>query len=371
MEKINVLIFDEDEITKTLVESYLKELTFPFVINKYNEFDENIIMNNTGYNIIIVSVGRANIDVLEKISELSKNRKNKFIVVSNDNSTDLHVKVLRIGAKDFLLKPIRKSDFLYSVQSIYKMEIMGAQNKKRASTVFAVTSVDKGVGKTTFAINFSKELADASGEKVLLIDFNNTTNDVSFLLNVDILINTTYYMNKLDKENASSLLSKLNQYGKSNLYIMANGFSRSEEVTVNIRNVYNVIQILKDNFKYIVIDINKENDRLYSEVMSHSDIVWLIAQPSIPMFEKIKSAMSIATVRRNVRIVLNKYEKRHEANLETLQSIVGKQIYCRIPKNFIAVGSAQSKTKTIKEVSPEIDIVRAYTSLAKHIASKG
>lgn len=371
MEKINVLIFDEDEITKTLVESYFKELTFPFGINKYNEFDENIIMSSTGYNIIIVSVGRANIDVLEKISELSKNRKNKFIVVSNDNSTDLHVKALRVGAKDFLLKPIRKSDFLYSVQSIYKMEIVGVPNKKGASTVFSVTSVDRGVGKTTFAINFSKELADASGEKVLLIDFNNTTNDVSFLLNVDISINTTYYMNKLNKDNASSLIAKLNRYAKSNLYIMANGFSRSEETTVDIRNIYNVVQILKEHFKYIVIDINLENEKLYSEIMSNSDVVWLVSQPSVPMFEKIKSSMAVGRVRKNVRIVLNKYEKRHEANLETFQAIVGKQIYCRIPKNFIAVGSAQSKTKTIKEVSPENDIVRAYTSLAKHIASKG
>lgn len=371
MDKVNVLIFDEDEITKTLVESYLKELTFSFDVKKYNEFDENIITNNAGYNVIIVNVGRSNSNVLQKISELSKNKRNKFIVVSNDSSTDLHVKVLRVGAKDFLLKPIKKSDFLYSIQSIYKMEIMGGQNKKGGSTVFSVTSVDKGVGKTTFAINFAKELSDASGEKVLLIDFNNTTNDVSFLLNIDILLNTTYFMNKMNKNNAASLLSRLSRYEKSNLYVMANGFSRSEETTVDIRNIYNVLQLLKEHFKYIVIDINSEHDKLYSEVMSNSDIVWLVAQPSVPMFEKIKSAMTVSTVRKNVRIVLNKYEKRHEANLETFQAIIGKQIYCRIPKNFIAVGSAQSKTKTIKEVFPEVNIVRAYVSLAKYIASKG
>lgn len=371
MEKVDVLIFDEDEITKTLVESYLKELTFPYEVYKYNEFDENIINNGDSYKVIIVNIGRSNANVLKKISELSKNIKNKFIVVSNDNSTDLHVRVLRTGAKDFLLKPIKKSDFLYCLQSIYKMEIATKQQKRSHSTVFAVTSVEKSVGKTTFAINFAKELADACGEKVLLIDFNNTTNDISFLLNIDILYNTFYYMNKLSNENVTTLLSKLNKYQKSNLYVMANGYARNEETKVDIRNIYNSIQILKRYFKYIVIDINSEHDKIYEEVMSHSDVVWLIAQPSVPMFEKIKSAMDVTAVRKNVRVVLNKYEKRHEANMETFQSIIGKQIYCRIPKNFIAVASAQSKSKTIKEVAPEMDIVKAYTSLARHIASKG
>lgn len=371
MEKVNVLIFDEDEITKTLVESYLKELTFPFELYKYNEFDEHIIPNNGTYNIIIVSIGRSNNAILKKISELSRNKKNKFIVISNDGSTDLHVKVLRTGSKDFLLKPIKKSDFLYSIQSIYKLEINRTQKKAGNSTIFSVTSVESGIGRTTFAINFAKELADASGEKVLLIDFNNNTNDISFLLNLDIQTNTSSYMNKLTKENAQSLLQHLNIYGNSTLYIMANGFSRNEETRVDVRNVYNSLQILKENFKYIVIDINQYHDKLYEEVMSHSDVVWLIAQPTVLTFEKIKTAMATTSVRKNVRIVLNKYEKKHESNVETFQAIVGRQIYCRIPKNFMAVGTAQTKTKTLKEVSPEMDIVRAYSSLAKHIASKG
>ena len=371
MDKINIIIFDEEEITKTLVESYLKELTFPYEIKKYNEFDESVFLGNDGYNMIIVNVSRNNLSILDSINVLSKNKKNKFIVVSNDSSTDLHVKVLRVGAKDFLLKPLKKSDFLYSIQTIYKVEIMNIQQKKSTSTIFVATSVEKGAGKTTFVMNLAKELADVSGEKVLLIDFNNTTNDISFLLNLNVSMNTSSYINKLTKENAPKFLSKLTKYEKSNLYVMANGFSHNGDSNVDIRNIYNSFQILREHFKYIFIDVDNEDDKLRDEILSNSDVVWMLTNPNIQSFEKIKSLIEASVIRKNVRVVLNKYEKKYEASLEAFQVALGKQIYCKIPKNFIAIGSAQTKMKTLKEVAPELNIVKAYMSLAKHIASKG
>lgn len=371
MDKVNIIIFDEEEITKTLVESYLKELTFSYNVEKYNEFDENVFINNKSYNMIIVNISRTNLQLLDKIEVLSKDKKNKFIVVSNDNSTDLHVKVLRVGAKDFLLKPLKKADFLYSIQTIYKVEIMNIQQGKNNSKIYVATSVDKGAGKTTFIMNLAKEVADASGEKVLLIDFNNTTNDVSFLLNVDIVVNTSSYINKITKENAPKLLSKLARYEKSNLYVMANGFSRNEDSKVDVRNIYNSFQVLKEHFKYIFIDMDSEDEKLCDEVISNSDVVWMLTNPTLSSFEKIRTMMETSSLRKNVRVVLNKYEKKYEASLEKFQAALGKQIYCKIPKNFIAIGSAQTRMKTLKEVAPDLNIVKAYMSLAKHIATKG
>ena len=172
-------------------------------------------------------------------------------------------------------------------------------------------------------------------------------------------------------ENAEKLLSRVARYEKSNLYVMANGFSRNEDIKVDVRNIYNSFHILKEYFKYIFIDIDTENEKLYDEVIANADVVWMLAQPSVSMFEKIKQHMEALIIRKTVRVVLNKYEKKYEPNLEKFQSILGKPIYCKIPKNFMAVGSAQTSSKTLKEVAPDINIVRAYMSLAKHIASKG
>ena len=38
-EKINIVLFDEEETTQILIENYLKELTFSYTYEKYNEIN--------------------------------------------------------------------------------------------------------------------------------------------------------------------------------------------------------------------------------------------------------------------------------------------------------------------------------------------
>ena len=141
--------------------------------------------------------------------------------------------------------------------------------------------------------------------------------------------------------------------------------------TLDVRNIYNSFQILKEHFKYIFIDMDREDDKLCAEIVANSDIVWMITNPSLSSFEKIRTMIETSSLRKNVRVVLNKYEKKYEGSLEAFQEALGKQIYCKMPKNFIAIASAQTKMKTLKEVAPDLNIVKAYMSLAKHIVSKG
>ena len=56
MEEIVILVFDEEELTKTLIESYLKEATFPYKLEKYNVYDESFINDYNGNKIIIVNI---------------------------------------------------------------------------------------------------------------------------------------------------------------------------------------------------------------------------------------------------------------------------------------------------------------------------
>ena len=369
MEEIRILIFDEEELTKTLIESYLKELTFPFKLEKYNSYEEDFVKNVSEHKIIIVNINKYNISILKSIEELSKDKKNKFIIVSYDNSTDLHVKSLRAGAQEFLLKPLVKADFVYALQKIYNKEIMEFK-KNLNGKVYTAVSVEKGMGKTTFLINLAKEIADASGEKVLLIDFNNDINDLSFLLNIDIVYNTIHYMNNLTEENADQLLSKVTSYKKSSLYVMANGFLRKGGEKISVRKIDDVLNILKRHYKYIFLDIDPTDDKLERELVRLSDYVFVMMNSMISSLEKLKNFLEIMYKSKNVKLILNKYETKNVEKLEEIQTFLSKEIYWVIPKNFMATGTALNNSKTLKEVSPNLDIVQAYIQLAKKIISR-
>ncbi len=369
MDELRIFVFDDEELTRTLIESYLKELTFPYTLEKYNDFDESFISDENFNKVIIVNINKYNISVLEAISKLSQFKNNKFVVVSNDNSTDLNVKSLRAGAQDFLPKPLVKSDFVYVIRKIYKKEFMEF-NKNLNGKVYTAVSVEKGMGKTTFLINLAKEIADASGEKVLLIDFNNDINDLSFLLNIDIFYNTIHYMNNLTEENVDQLLSKVPSYKSSSLYVMANGFLRKGGEKINVRKIDDVLNILKRHYKYIFLDIDPTDDTVERELVRLSDYVFVMMNSMISSLEKLKNFLEIMYKSKNVKLILNKYEAKNVEKLEEIQTFLSKEIYWVIPKNFMATGTALNNSKTLKEVSPKLDIVQAYIQLAQRIISR-
>ncbi len=368
MEKIKILIFDEEELTKTLVENYLKELSFPYSLEKYNEFDGSFISRDGENKIIIVNINKFNISILDSIKRLSSPN-NNFVVISYDNSTDLNVRSLRSGVKDFLSKPLVKSDFIYVIQKIYKKNYANME-KKMNGKIYTAVSIEKGMGKTTFLINLAKEIADASGEKVLLIDFNNNINDLSFLLNVDVYYNTTHYMNNLTEENAQELLCKLPEYKKSSLYVMANGFLRKGSDTICIRKIDNTLNILRKYYKYIFIDIDPYDSSIKRELIRLSDSIFVMIYSMMSSIDKLKTYLDIMYKNKDMKLILNKYEQKNVEKLDEIQSFLGREIFWVIPKNFMATGTALNNSKTLKEVSPNMDIVQAYIQLAKNIISR-
>ena len=366
--KLQVVLFDEEELTKTLIESYLQEMTFPYNVSKYNKFDQGLIPEIDEKKIIIVNINKTNSSILSQISKLSQNKNNLFLIISYDKSADLQVKALRTGAKDFLFKPLVQADFVDSVKKMYKSEIMSS---KSSSKVYNILSLEESVGKTFFAFNMAKELADISNEKVLLIDFNDNLNDLGSTLSITINFNTPYFINRVTNENAPEMFARIAKYKKSSLYIMGNGMFRNEEKTINVKKVSEFFDIAKKHFKYIFVDSDAAQRDLSGEIAAKTDINFVVITPSLTAAEKLKPIMDKLLFNKPCRVVLNKYNsKKEEALLTQIEQKLGKQIFLKIPKNIMATSAAINKGSSIKEVSPDLDIVKTYIQLAKYIQNK-
>lgn len=369
MKELKIILFDSEELTRTLVKSYLKDMSFNYKIECYDEFDENLISNSSFLNIIIVSINKANINLLNKIYPLSVNKKNHFIIISYENITDLHVKALRAGAEEFLLKPLIKTDFIHSIQNIYKKNIINSE-KKSSSNVYSVMSFENGTGKTFFAINLAKELADLTKEKVLLVDFNNNLNDVSFLLNITPVYSTFYFIENLSEDNASEILSQISKYKNTSMHVMANSLYNNMTVSVNPEKIRDFVQILRKYYKYILIDLSPLFQKANEMILNNTDIIFCLTQSHISSLEKTKRMINVGFSRRNIKIILNKFSSKDAAKINEFQKILGREIFWKIPKNILATSVSLNKGKTLKEISPDMDVVKSYIQLAQYITGR-
>lgn len=368
--KALIVLFDEEDLTKTLIESYLQEVTFPFSVLKFNGFDSALIPNTEEKKIIIVNVNKTNSKVLSEIGKLTQNKNNLFLLISYDKSADLQVNALRTGAKDFLYKPLIQSDFINTVMKIYKSDIM--QNDMNVNAkMYSVLSVEEAVGKTFFAFNIAKEIADLTKEKVLLIDFNNDINDLCSTLDINITYNTPYFVNKTTPENAKKLFELLPKYKNTSLYIMGNGTYRNSESKVDDMKVASFYEEVKKHFKYIIVDNNVDLRVPSIETINKSNVSYLVISPSITASETAKLYIEKSLAEKQVRIILNKYNvKKDESILNQIEKNLNKQIFLKIPKNIVATSAALSKGVSIKEISPQLDVVQSYIQLAKYMVSK-
>ena len=370
-EKIDIVLFDEEELTKTLVQSYLKEVSFPFDIMDLDFADMNFIpTSGNKKSIIIVNINKTNTSVLDKVAKLSQHKNNLFILVSYDKSADLQVQAMRAGAKEFLCKPLIQSDFVYVINKIYKNDVIGV-SKNDEAIVYSSISIDEHVGKTFFTFNLAKELADMSREKVLYLDFNNNLKDIYTVLGMNADYNTPYYVNKIDENNAESLFERAPKYKKSSLSIIGNGVFRNAETVVQIDKLDSFFNIAKKYFKYILIDNEDTSSLTTTYAMRNSNKIYLIAEPSVIMASKIKRFLDINLSKRAVRIVLNKFSAGKEDQiLNQMEEKIERQIFAKIPKNFVATSASMSKGISLKELSPELDVVKTYTKLANYMINR-
>ncbi len=362
---VNIILFDDDELTKAMVESYLKEVSFTFEFIHYNLFSENLIPNDNSSKIIFVNANNTNINILNSILKFSGNKKNNFIIISTDNSTDFHVKALRTGAKDFLLKPLIKADFISLINKIYNNEITKKVGDSM-SDIYTVVSPENGTGKTFFLVNIAKEIADIKKEKVLIVDFNNNVNDISIMLDINSKYNTAFVLNSFTKENARSLLSNIQRYKDSSLYIMANGLY-SNTLSVDKTKFELFLEEAKKMYKYIFLDLNPQSTGLNRIITNNVDTIFCLLNTRKELAEKAQKNFIALNVYGKVKFIINKYRERDKDKVNDIETILEKQVYAKIPQAAMSASMSMQNGKTLKELNPDMDIVKSYMELARRI----
>jgi len=116
----NVLIVDDDFINRKLISTMLKK--HPDTVNNMIEAENgsealDILENNKDINIILLDIVMPILDGKEFLKIFKSNEKNSsipVIVLSTDDTQ--RSAVFEYGADDFLLKPIKESDLVSSMQ---------------------------------------------------------------------------------------------------------------------------------------------------------------------------------------------------------------------------------------------------------------
>lgn len=373
MQKISALILSDEYSTNEVLKLFVSEF------DNINLLDcpaqpELILATLTemqNKSIFLVDLSNNKQEKLDLILKVSQQCPNCKVLALSDNPTvDLIIRIMRAGAKEFVPIPILKNEFFDSLNKIISQFEEPKKNNK--CKIISVFSNKGGIGKTSLATNLALELSKITKESVALIDMNFQMGDITTFLDLKPSFNISYMLENIDKINETFLLSTLEKYKNSSLYILADPPYFKQADNIQPKQITKLFNTLKETFSYIIVDAEASFDGKNIAALDNSDLILLVTVANIPALRNTQRCLELFEKlgydKNKTQIVVNRYMENDEIKEDDVEKVLSKSVYWKIPNNYFALMTAINKGVPVSSINANTNIAQSYRDLAQHIS---
>ncbi len=372
MSKVQVFILSDEFSTSEVLKLYCSEFDFErlSVCNSCEDAYEQINSANES-SVLIVDLSDNKFEKIQLISKVGANISGcKILALSDNPSVNLIVEVMRSGAREFLPLPLIKNEFSDSMNKILSEN--SQTNKNSRCKIISVFSNKGGIGKTSLATNLALELAKVTKENIALIDLNFQTGDITTFLDLKPSFNISYMLENIDKINETFLLSTLERYKRTSLYVLADPPYFKQADNIKPAQITKLFNTLKDTFSYIVVDVEASFEGKNIAALDNSDVILLVTVANLPALRNTQRCLELFDKlgydRDKTKIVVNRYMDNDEIKEDDVKKVLSKDIFWKVPNNYFAIMSAINKGIPVSEINTSTNVAQSYRELAKYMS---
>ena len=366
----SIIILDKNQNSREIINSYLTEFGFGDNVSLFDDYKAGMEeVKKLNCDVIVI------MDISEKGKEIQEAAENfklctsKIIITSTNYSTNTIIKALRMGAKEFLPKPVLKDDLLRVVTRLSNLNGADAGSESKIITVY---SNKGGIGKTTIAINLASELAKVTKDKVALVDLNLQLGDVSTFLNLNPAFDVNYVIHKLVDKDEATLLKAFEKYKNTSMYVLADPSYIEQSESITPQQITSLFNALKKVFPYVVVDMSSNIDPNSLKILDSSDWILFTTIVNIPAIRNCQRCLNLFRSRRypkdKVKVIINRYMENDEIKIEDIENTLGEKVYWKIPNNYFTIMEAINKGVSIAEINPDSNIVNNFRDFASKVS---
>ena len=362
----SIIVLDKNSNSREVIKGYLEGMNVILFDDFKAGFEE--IKKLEGNAIVILDISEKDKES-QHIAENLKLYTSKIIITSVNCSTNTIIKALRLGAKEFLPKPLLKDDL---VRTVIRLASQSAESAGSESKIITVYSNKGGIGKTTIAVNLASELAKVTKDKVALIDLNLQLGDVSTFLNLNPPFDVNYVIQRLLDKDEATLLKAFEKYKNTSMYVLADPSYIEQSESITTQQITKLFRSLKKVFPYIVVDMSSNIDANSLKILDSSDWILFTTIVNIPAIRNCQRCLNLFNSRRypkdKVRVVVNRYMENDEINIEDIENTLGEKVYWKIPNNYFTIMEAINKGVCISEINADSNIGNNFRDFASKVS---
>jgi pilus assembly protein CpaE len=304
------------------------------------------------YHIALIDLDGDSDYALELVKRICATGRATVMVYSTTASSDLVVRSMRAGAREFLKAPFSSADAGEALARVSNWMPAAMARKKGKLLVFL--GAKGGVGVTSLACNFAVALAQEEDQRTLLIDLDLPLGDLALNLGIVPVFSTVDALqagHRLDGE----FLSKLLVGHSSGLSVLAapGKFPYSEPENEALERL---LMIARQQFDNVVVDLgSRVNPAGMGPLYEEASTVYLVTQGGIPELRNAnrlisqvfphmppgESGQSSGPGSPKLEIVLNRFEKSIGISEEHIARALTRPPQWKIPNDHALLRKMQ------------------------------
>ena len=369
MQNSTVFVLDRNENSREIIKSFIENFDFVSEVKLYGDYNKGYEDIKLAENPLVILDISEDFAGLDEIAGKLKLVTSKIIITSINYSTNTIIKALRLGAKEFLPKPVLREDL---VRVLSMLASISPENEVSQSKIITVYSNKGGIGKTTIAVNLAAELAKVTKDKVALVDLNLQLGDISTFLNLNPPFDVNYVIRRLIDKEENILIKGFEKYKDLSLYVLSDPSYIEQSESITTQQITTLFSALKKVFPYIVVDMSSNIDPISLKILDSSDWIMFTTIVNIPAIRNAQRCLNLFRSRKypsnKVKIVINRYMENDEIKIEDIENTLGESVYWKIPNNYFTIMEAINKGVSISEVNAESNIGNSFRDFAAKVS---
>jgi pilus assembly protein CpaE len=301
-----------------------------------------------------------------------------LMLVADEVTADLLRQGMRAGVSDVLEAPLDEQkieealeQFAHDVlkrQSAAKVPEAPVESEK--GKVVTIWSAKGGSGTTVVATNISLLLNRIEGKKVVLVDADLQFGDVCLVLQLEprfTMVNADHELHHLDSEMLDSLLTEHH----TGLKVLAAPLEPAFADDITTAGLIQMIEILQEEYDYIIIDTASMLDELILSLVEKSDQVLMVVDMDLPSVKNAKLALETLRLLKfstsNVQLVMNRNNSKAKLDNKEIEGALRMDIEASVPSDA-SVAASVNEGRPVVEADPKSKVSKGFESIAALVA---
>ncbi|WP_187118946.1 AAA family ATPase [Bacillus marasmi] len=337
---------------------------------------------------VIIIIGpfqpRSPYEIARELTHIHQNR-NATVVLLMLPSQQIDLKqALFAGVVDILPTTPTVSEFHSAIEKAEQTIALKLENseqngqyptsatKQKDGKIIVFLSTKGGVGKTTLAVNAATALAKKN-LAVAVIDLDLQFGDVPLLFDKEPKATIYDWVKESLDEKDGEVEPYMMKHSSGVEFIAAPPLPEFAEL-ISGDHVSRLIEELKKRYDVIIIDTPPSLVETNLVALDYADDIMLITSFDLPALKNGKLAldtMALLGFTEKIKIVLNRDAEMKGMNLASIENVLGKTIFARIPSDYMTVISSINKGIPFVISAARTQVAKTTLKFAESLVSPG